>query len=328
MNAFWLRHPWLRRSASGALAGVVVLVAVLLSIAYIYMPPEDRSETPAYLTYLQSHHLDGYVDAGDFRLHYMHEGQGAPLMLLPGNGAWIYSFRFLVPSLAQHYSVYVIDTPGDGYTTPLASHPDYGILYTLPAIDGSLLAFLDHFHLGRVAIGGNSEGGGIALSFAERYPNRVSKYISLDGTGLNIPDTWFWQLTALPMLGEVYTKLTISRDAMRQILRAVMVHLQVTDPMVEEYYIPYTFHPNVISWWVMERAIHWEETERLLARMTTPALVIWGKQDTVLDPHLYLPRWHRIDPRATVVQIDQAGHAIQEDQPEQVTQAIVQFLAR
>ena len=223
MQEFWSRHPWLRRATAGMLASLVVVITALISIAYLYMPPEDRMETPAYLTYLEAHHLDGYVDAGNFRLHYLHEGEGAPVVLSPGNGVWIYSFRTIIPTLAQHYAVYAIDIPGDGYTTPLSSHPDYSALYTLTSIDQSLLAFLDQFHLGRVAIGGNSEGGGIALSFAEQYPDRVSKYISLDGTGLNIPDTWFWQLTAFPVIGEVYTKLTITRDAMRQILSAVTV---------------------------------------------------------------------------------------------------------
>jgi len=327
MKGFWSRHPWLRRSTSGVLAFLVVVISGLLYVAYVYMPPEDRTETPAYLTYLQDHHLDGYVDAGDFRLHYLHEGRGEPVILLPGNGGWIYSFRDMIPALASQYSVYVIDTPGDGYTTPLASNPDYTTLYTLNSIDQSLLAFMDHFHLKRAAIGGNSEGGGIALSFAEQHPDRVSKYVSLDGTGLNIPDTWFWQLTAFPVIGEVYTKLTISRDAERQILSAVTVHLKVTDEIVEEYYIPYTFHPNVVSWWVMERTIHWEGTEQLLPHMKTPALVIWGKQDTVLDPHLYLPRWHTLDPSAKIVEINQAGHAVQVDQPEQVNQLLLNFLA-
>ena len=327
MPTFWTRHPWLRRATAGLLAFLVVVITILLCIAYLYMPPEDRTETPTYLTYLQEHHLDGYVNAGNFRLHYLHEGEGAPVVLLPGNGAWIYSFRSIIPLLAQHYSVYALDIPGDGYTTPLSSHPDYSALYTLPSIDQSLVAFLDHFHLGRVAIGGNSEGGGIALSFAEHYPDRVSKYISLDGTGLNIPDTWFWQLTAFPVIGEVYTKVTITHSAMRQILSTVTVNMKVTDEIVEEYYIPYTFHPNVVYWWVMERSIHWEETEHLLSQMKTPALVIWGKQDTVLDPHLYLPRWRHADPRATIVEIDQAGHAVQEDQPAQVSQILLQFLA-
>lgn len=32
MNAFWLRHPWLRRSSAGVLATVVVVIAALLSL--------------------------------------------------------------------------------------------------------------------------------------------------------------------------------------------------------------------------------------------------------------------------------------------------------
>jgi len=84
-------------------------ITALLSIAYVYMPPEDRTETPAYLTYLQGHHLDGYVDAGNFRLHYLHEGTGEPVVLLPGNGVWIYSFRTIIPTLAQQYSVYATE---------------------------------------------------------------------------------------------------------------------------------------------------------------------------------------------------------------------------
>ena len=84
---------------------------------------------------------------------------------------------------------------------------------------------------------------------------------------------------------------------------------------------------RVVSWWVMERTIHWEATEHLLWQMKTPVLVIWGKQDTVLDPHLYLERWRQVDPHATIVEIDQAGHAVQEDQPGQVSQALLHFLA-
>src|SRR5260221_3332773 len=78
---------------------------------------------------------------------------------------------------------------------------------------------------------------------------------------------------------------------------------------------------------LMERTIHWEGTEQLLPHMKTPALVIWGNQDTVLDPHLYLPRWHTLDPSAKIVEINQAGHAVQVDQPEQVNQLLLNFLA-
>src|SRR5581483_12476045 len=99
MGTFWSQHPWIRRATAGILAFFVVAITALLFIAYVYMPPEDRTETPAYLTYLQDYHLDGYVAAGNFRLHYLHEGKGAPIVLLPGTGAWIYSFRAIIPAL-------------------------------------------------------------------------------------------------------------------------------------------------------------------------------------------------------------------------------------
>src|SRR5712692_6688511 len=152
MQRFRSKHRWVRRLFY-TLAGVLALCLVaLLYVAYGYMPSEDRTDTPAYLRWMQAQHLDGFVDAGNFRLHYLHEGRGEPVILLPGNGGWIYSFRNMIPALASQYSVYVIDTPGDGYTTPLASNPDYTALYTLNAIDQSLLAFMDHFHLKRAVI--------------------------------------------------------------------------------------------------------------------------------------------------------------------------------
>lgn len=38
MNAFWLKHPWLRKGAWGVLVFFVVLISGLLAIAYVYMP--------------------------------------------------------------------------------------------------------------------------------------------------------------------------------------------------------------------------------------------------------------------------------------------------
>ncbi|HLZ56919.1 MAG TPA: alpha/beta hydrolase [Ktedonosporobacter sp.] len=328
MKTFWTKHTWLRRTLYTIVALLALCMIVLSYIAYIYMPPEDRTHQPAYLTQIQAQHLDGYVDAGKFRLHYLHQGSGEPVVLLPGGGAWIYDMRQIVAALAPHYSVYAIDPPGDGYTTPLAQNPDYNSIYTLDSIDQSLLAFMNNLHILRAAFVGNSWGGGYALYFTERHPERVSKYVSLDGTGLDIPDTFFWQLTAFPVVGEVYTKLTVSPDAVRQFLQAVTVHTQITDDMVQEFSIPYSFHSNLASWWTLERNLHWSVTEQLILHMKTPILVIWGKQDAVLDPGLYLPRWRQLAPTARVVEIDQAGHLVHDDQPEQVNQLLLNFLAQ
>lgn len=222
---FWSRHPWLRRCIYAGGTLLFAAIIVLLYIAYVYMPPQDRTDTPVYLRWMEQQHFDGYVNAGNFRLHYLHEGDGEPVVLLPGGGGWIYDMRDMIAALAPHYSVYAIDPPGDGYTTPIVQNPDYNRIYTLDSIDQSLLAFMDTLHIKKAAFIGNSWG------------------------------------------------------------------------------------------------------ERLIPQMKTPTLVIWGKQDNLLLPNLYLPRWHQLGPHAQIVMIDHAGHTVHDDQPEQVSQLILNFLA-
>lgn len=326
MKGFWVKHRWLRRCVYGVLAILVLLTAGLLSVAYIYMPPEERTSTSTYLKQMQDKHLDGYVNAGNFRLHYLHQGKGEPVILLPGGGAWIYDFRDIIAALSPSYSVYAIDPPGDGYTTPVAQIPDYNRIYTLDSIDQSLLSFMDTLHIPRAAFIGNSWGGGYALYFTEKHPERVSKFVSLDGTGLDLPDNWLFELSKWPVLGEAEMKLTTTPDFVRQTLDVLYAPRKVTNEMVQEYYIPYTFQPNLISQWVLERNLHWSVTERLLPQKKAPTLVIWGKQDDILDSHLYTSRWRRLDPGATIVEIDQASHTAYNSQPDQVNKLLLNFL--
>lgn len=327
MKNFWRRYTKLRRLCYGVLVLLFLLFGGVLYLAYAYMPAENRADTPGYLRWMQAQHLDGYMDAGNFRLHYLHMGSGAPVVLLPGGGGWIYDFREIISALAPHYSVYAIDPPGDGYTTPLVKNPDYSRIYTLDLINQSLLAFVDKLHIARASFIGNSWGGGYALYFTETHPERVNRYVSLDGTGLNLSDNWEWELAKRPVLGEVEMKLTTTPDYIRQTLEQLYAPRKVTADMVQEYSIPYLFHGNLISQWVLERNLDWSVTERLLPRLTAPTLVLWGQQDEVLDPHLFLPRWRHLDPRATIIEIDQASHAIHDSQPERVNQLLLDFLA-
>jgi len=332
MASFWSRHKWLRRTTSTCAVGLAVCIVVLLFLAYVYMPPEDRTHTPAYLRWMQAQHLDGYVDAGNFRLHYLHEGSGEPVVLLPGGGVWIYDLRDVIAALAPHYAVYAVDEPGDGYTTPLAQNPDYTRIYTLDSIDESLLAFLNTLHIQKAAFIGSSWGGGYALYFTEKHPERVSKYVSLDGAGLNLPDTWYFELQKWPVLGKVETKLAevlgiAAPGLIKQYLGSIVVHRKVTDDMVQEFTLPGTFHPNLIALWVLERNLHWSVTEQLIPQMKTPTLIIWGKHDVIFDATTYLQRWRQLAPHARIVEIDQAGHLVQDDQPEQVNQLLLRFLA-
>ncbi|QBD75547.1 alpha/beta hydrolase [Ktedonosporobacter rubrisoli] len=330
MKHFWLKHKWLRRTTYSILVLLAFCLVVLLAFAYAYMPPEDRGHPSAYLAQLQREHLDHYIDAGNFRLHYLEQGSGEPVVLLPGGGAWLYEFRNIVTTLAPHYAVYVIDPPGDGYTTPLAKNPDYNSIYTLDSIDKSLQEFMDKLHISKAVFGGNSWGGGMALYFAEKHPERVSKYIGLDNAGLALPDPWFYELAKWPAIGEATMKLSMptSAAATKDLLEGLLYDKsKLSTEMVQELYPPLTFQCNLISQWVLERNLDWKVTDQLIPRMTMPTLVIWGKQDTIEDANNYIPRWHRLNPRAKIVVLDHAGHLVYDDQPEEVQQLMLNFLA-
>lgn len=96
MTSLWSKHTWFRRTISTLVIVLTVSIVVLLAFAYVYMPPEDRTHTRAYLRWMQARHLDHYVEAGNFRLHFPHEGSGEAVVLLPGGGAWIYDLRDVI----------------------------------------------------------------------------------------------------------------------------------------------------------------------------------------------------------------------------------------
>jgi len=66
----------------------------------------------------------------------------------------------------------------------------------------------------------------------------------------------------------------------------------------------------------------WEQRE-ILKRF--PALIFWGMKDTAFKPN-YLERWKEILPQAQVVELTNAGHWAQEEEPEEVIKSLHAFL--
>ena len=48
------------------------------------------------------------------RVHYIDEGQGAPILFLHGNPTWSFLYRHLVVALRQEFRCVAVDYPGFG----------------------------------------------------------------------------------------------------------------------------------------------------------------------------------------------------------------------
>jgi pimeloyl-ACP methyl ester carboxylesterase len=114
------------------------------------------------------------VDLGEVRLHVAEAGSGPPLLLLHGWPQHWWSWRRLIPALAERYHVIAPDLRGWGWSS--ASPGDYA----KATWAHDLLALLDADGLDRVHVIGHDWGGYVAFLMALMAPERIERLVALD----------------------------------------------------------------------------------------------------------------------------------------------------
>ena len=141
-----------------------------------------------------------FAQAGGMRLHYHEAGPagwheagpagdgavagGTPVVLLhgggPGASAWS-NFGRNLGVFAGRFRTLMVDQPGFGRSD---KPPVAGNYFTFAA--GALAGLLDELGIGRVHLVGNSLGGGTAVRFALRYPERADRLVLMGPGGLSV----------------------------------------------------------------------------------------------------------------------------------------------
>lgn len=114
------------------------------------------------------------------RIHYEQEGQGEPLLFLPGWAGSIDEFGSIRTSLSQHFSVTAADLPGSGWSgpQPRSYTPSY---YHDDA--NTFLEMLDEVVGVPAHVIGFSDGGEVALLMAEKRPEAVRSVVTWGAAG-------------------------------------------------------------------------------------------------------------------------------------------------
>ncbi len=113
----------------------------------------------------------------DIHLNYTEKGEGDPLVLLHGNGGVSGYFVHQTEHFSKSRRVIAVDTRGHG-KSPRGDAP-----FTIAQFAEDLKDFLDGEKIEKPDILGFSDGANIALTFALKYPERVSRLI-LNGGNL------------------------------------------------------------------------------------------------------------------------------------------------
>ncbi len=133
-----------------------------------------------------------FADVNGIKLYYEVYGQGAPLVVLHGNGGSIQSAGSFYPDLIKQYKVIAIDSRSQGRSTTTNEPLTYDIMAS------DVNALLEQLHIDSVFIWGQSDGAILALLLAKEYPKKVKRALAYSP---NIqPDSlavFPWAITAM-----------------------------------------------------------------------------------------------------------------------------------
>lgn len=160
-------------------------------------------------------------------------GKGTPMFFIHGNSGSHQAFQKQVDVFQKDHLLILMDTRDHGHSTNQSEQLDF------QAIFDDVLAILDNEKIEQTIMVGFSDGANIALSFANYYPERVSKMVLIS------PNIRFDQLKKSKQL--LYKSLhVVSEQLLRlkkgsRVLRLAMKNLPLTSNYREKLKMPILF---------------------------------------------------------------------------------------
>ncbi len=233
---------------------------------------------------------DGFVETTFGSIHIRrHAATGKKLMLLHGMGANVRTWERLVGFLPENIDICMLDLPGHGKSAK--PHTDYRInriVDVLSEVAGA--AGYDDF-----VMMGHSYGGWLAAEYARS--KGCAGLILEDAAGLKAYfDDLFMRIGA-----EKYKTDMVSS----------LVRVNNNDRGVMELLVNQDFGDMLL-------------TEAMLSSIHTATMVIWGKNDKVIDSS-YAKLMHDSIPGCRLEMLD-AGHTPHFSNPEEIARLIIQFI--
>lgn len=242
------------------------------------------------------------------------KGNGTPVVLLHGGGpgaSGVSNYSRNIDALAEQFRVIVPDMPGYGRSAKGVDRRDpFG--YLADHIRG----MLDELGVGRAHLVGNSYGGACALRLALDTPQRVDRLVLMGPGGIGT--TRGLPTDGLKSLLAYYGGDGPSMDKLRAFIRNYLVHDgdSVPESLIETRYRA-SIDPEVVASPPLQRPADlrtlWRmdfTRDRRLRKLTTPTLILWGRDDKVNKPSGATLLGTRM-PNADVVVTANTGHWVQ-----------------
>jgi pimeloyl-ACP methyl ester carboxylesterase len=273
-----------------------------------------------------------FIDVNGLKVHYKEMGQSEPgepaLILMHGFAASTYTWREVMPALAQNRRVVAFDRPAFGLTErPMAWEGDSP--YSPEAQADLTIDLMDALGIEKGILVGNSAGGTVAALAALRHPERV------DGLVLADPaiyqggrPAWFGWLAKTPQMQRLGPLLArnIQRWGRQFAESAWHDPARITDEIWANYTKPLQAENWDRALWYLTQASGPTGLGEQLDRLQMPALVLTGDDDRIVPTEQSVRLAGEL-PNAELVVFPNCGHVPQEECPRPFLQAIEEFLS-
>lgn len=267
------------------------------------------------------------------------EGTGDAVVFIHGFPELAHSWRYQVPALAEAgYRAIAYDQRGYG----ASSKPEAIEAYALTELVDDAVGLLDALDIGTATFVGHDWGSIVVWSVAVMHPNRVDRVISLNvpyrGWCAGFPSTQIIREQLVDRFGYVLefqkpgvTEAVFAADPQAWLKTIFLGIAADSDFMTDDDFAVYldAFVEGGLSGPLgpyRNIDANAAATAHLAnAPITRPTLMITADRDPILPASLAtgMERWI---PDLTVTGVYDSGHWTQQEQPEQVSTAIIEFL--
>lgn len=284
-----------------------------------------------------------FIAANGIRLHYVREGQGAPLLLLHGWPEFWYVWRKCIPVLARDFDVIAPDLRGFGESDKPSPGPSAEAGAEVHAAD--IAALIDALGLGRVGVVSHDVGAYAAQSLARLQPERVRglfffncPYPGIGGRWAapeHLIEIWYQSFQQQPWAAALVGS---SRAACRTYFRHFLSHWahdphafdEDLEAWVDNFMKPGNLQGG-FNWYLAAHqarmaVMRGDLPQALRAPIAVPTRVLWGESDPILRS-AWADRLGEFFTEVTVTTVPEAGHFVHYEKPDLACHEIRTFFA-
>ena len=278
----------------GSLAGLISIGWLVLAVKsgtflrddsrYAVSPGEFTDDTMA------AHKK--VIDLGNYKVAYMDEGKGEPVILLHGCPFSVYEWHDVVPILARHFRVIAPDLLGLG-DTPVRLNDDY----SLPQDVRMVTELMDRLGIHSARFIGHDHGGAIVQLLMQQDPDRIEMAILTNVEAYDQwpskPETGDLHLITNPVTSPLVYFALHFRWVQRHLYSIAVVNQStLTDDALDAFASEHL--ASARRWQRLRRFFAYQldpANNRLtqeavpgMRHFTKPVLIVWGEKDTNFGP--------------------------------------------